>query len=109
MSRRWRLTPRAEDALVEIALWTIRRFGPGQADAYEAELIARLARPLARGDLTGQDCSLLAGEGSGLRFIRAGRHFVVYTEMGEEVVVLDVIHGRADLPRRLKALRGQTR
>jgi plasmid stabilization system protein ParE len=103
VSRRWRLTPRAEDALVEIALWTIRRFGPGQADIYEAESIAR-CEALARGDLTGQDCSVLAGEGSELRFIRAGRHFVVYTVLGEEVVVLDVIHGRADLPRRLKAL-----
>jgi plasmid stabilization system protein ParE len=48
---------------------------------------------------------VLARQGSGLRSIRAGRHFVVYTEIGEEVVVLDVIHGRADLPRRLKALR----
>jgi plasmid stabilization system protein ParE len=105
VSRRWRLTPRAEDALVEIALWTIRRFGPAQADAYEAELIAR-CEALARGDLAGQDCSVLAGEGRGLRFIRAGQHFVVYTELGEEVVVLDVIHGRADLPRRLRALRG---
>jgi toxin ParE1/3/4 len=104
VSRRWRLTPRAEDALVEIALWTIRRFGAVQADAYEAELIGR-CEALGRGELVGQDCSVLAGEGRGLRFIRAGRHFVVYTEIGDEVVVLDVIHGRADLPRRLRALR----
>jgi hypothetical protein len=38
---------------VEIALRTIRRFGPGQADACEAELIARVARrwraPTCRG------------------------------------------------------------
>lgn len=47
---------------------------------------------------------MLAGEGKGLRFIRAGRHSVVCIELGEEVVVLEVIHGRADLPRRLKAL-----
>ena len=106
MSRRWRLTPRAEDALVGIARWTIDRFGPAQADAYEAEIIGR-CDALARGDLPGQDCSGLAGEGAeGLRFIRAGRHFVVYVEIGEEVIVLDVVHGRADLPRRLRALRG---
>lgn len=103
----WRLTPRAEEALVEIALWTIRRFGAAQADAYETELIGR-CEALARGDLPGQDCSVLAGEGArGLRFVRAGRHFVVYVEIGAEVVVLDVIHGRADLPRRLEALRGR--
>ena len=106
MSRRWRLTPRAEDALVAIALWTIERFGPAQADAYEVELIGRCAA-LARGELAGQDCSALAGQGAeGLRFIRAGRHFVVYVEIGDEIVVVDVVHGRADLPRRLGALRG---
>ena len=47
-----------------------------------------------------------AGQGKGRRFIRAGRHFVVYLEIGAEIVVVDVIHGRADLPRRLKALGG---
>jgi plasmid stabilization system protein ParE len=105
VSRRWRLTPRAEEALFEIALWTIDRFGPAQADAYEAEIIGR-CEALARGDLPGQDCSALAEAGAeGLRFIRAGRHFVVYVEIGEEVVVLDVVHGRADLPHRLRALR----
>ena len=62
---------------------------------------------LARGELQGQDCAALAGgAGEGLRFIRAGRHFVVYLEIGAEIVVVDVIHGRADLPRRLKALGG---
>lgn len=104
MSRRWRLTPRAEDALVEIAVWTAGRFGMAQADAYEAELIDR-CEALGQGVLQGRDCSILAGEAvAGLRFIRAGQHFVVYVEIGDELVVVDVIHGRADLPRRLKAL-----
>ena len=76
MSRPWRLTPRAEDALAEIALWTIKRFGPAQADAYETEIIGR-CEALARGDFAGQDCAALAENGEGLRFIRAGRHFVV--------------------------------
>ncbi len=104
--KRWRLTPRAEDALVDIALWTLDRFGPAQADAYESELIGR-CDALARGDLAGRDCSALAGSaGSGLSFIRAGRHFVVYVEIGAEIVIVDVIHGRTDLPRRLRALVG---
>jgi toxin ParE1/3/4 len=105
VSRRWRLTPRAEDALVDIAVWTLDRFGQAQVDAYEGEILGR-CEALARGDLAGQDCSVLAGPGAdGLRFIRAGRHFVIYVEIGAEIVVLDVIRGRADLPRRLKALR----
>jgi plasmid stabilization system protein ParE len=104
VSRSWRLTPRAEDALVEIALWTIRRFGAAQADAYETELIGRL-EALARGDLAGQDCAALAEDGAGLRFIRAGRHFIVYVDIEDTLVVLDVVHGRADLPSRLRGYR----
>ena len=84
MSRRWRLTPRAEDALTEIARWTTTQFGAAQAEVYETELIAR-CEALAVGNLAGQDCSVLAGESSGLRFIRAGRHFVVHTEIGDEL------------------------
>lgn len=62
---------------------------------------------LARREPEGRDCSALAGEGGeGLRFVRTDRRFVVYAEIGDEVVTLDVVHGRADLPRRLKALRG---
>jgi plasmid stabilization system protein ParE len=106
VSRAWRLTPRAEDALVEIALWTIRRFGPARAELYETELIGR-CEALARGDLTGRDCSALVEGETGLGFIRAGRHFVIYAEIGAEVVVLDVVHGRADLPGRLRALEGR--
>lgn len=104
MTRSWRLTPRAENALVEIALWTIDRFGPEQAERYEAEILARCDM-LARDDITGQDCSALAEAGEGLRFIRAGRHFVIYVEFAAEIVVIDVVHGRVDLPRHLQALR----
>jgi plasmid stabilization system protein ParE len=104
--RPWRLTPRAEAALVEIALWTLETFGPAQADRYEAELLDRCAAA-AEGRALTQDCALLAGEaeGSGLRFVRAGEHFALLLELPEEVVFVDFLHSRSDLPARLAALR----
>jgi plasmid stabilization system protein ParE len=104
MMRTWRLTPLAEDSLADIAAWTIRTFGSAQAEAYERELIAR-CRAIADGTAPSQDCSVLAPDAQGIRFTRAGRHFVIFTEVGDEIVILDFVHGRTDLPRRLAALR----
>jgi plasmid stabilization system protein ParE len=104
VTRPWRLTPRAEDSLTEIANWTIRTFGPAQAAAYEQELVER-CRGIADGTVPSQDCSALVDGASGLHFTRAGRHFVIFTEIDAEVVILDFVHGRTDLPRRLAALR----
>ncbi|MEJ2035317.1 MAG: type II toxin-antitoxin system RelE/ParE family toxin [Maritimibacter sp.] len=37
----WRLTSHARNSLVDIALWTLDRFGPAQAEIYERELLER--------------------------------------------------------------------
>ncbi len=107
MSRPWRLTPLAEERLVDIALWTIDTFGAVQADLYEAELLER-CEAIARGRAPVRDCSVLLGGDapSGLRFARAGEHFVVFLETPDEVVIVDFLHSRSDLPARLAALRG---
>ena len=42
MPKPWRLTRQAERALVEIARWTLETFGPRQAEAFDAELRARV-------------------------------------------------------------------
>jgi plasmid stabilization system protein ParE len=102
----WRLTPRAEAALLEIALWTLEAFGPEQAERYEMEVLDRCAAA-ARGRAVTQDIALLASEaeGSGLRFVRAGEHFALFLEFAEEVVFVDFVHSRTDLPARLAAVR----
>ena len=110
MTRSWRLTLHAEAALIDIAYWTIETFGARQADIYETQLIARCEAIAAR-EIPGQDCAILA---EGLRpgemcFARAGQHFVVYLDQPDEVVILDFLHGRVDLPRHLAALSGQGR
>ncbi|MEM1150418.1 MAG: type II toxin-antitoxin system RelE/ParE family toxin [Pseudomonadota bacterium] len=112
MSRSFRLTRRAEDSLVDIALWTLETFGERQAEIYRDELISRCeaiaagrahARPLA-GLLPEEP------EADRLFYARTGEHFVVWLETEKEapadapVLIIDFIHGRSDLPRRLAGL-----
>lgn len=101
----WRLTPAAEESLVDIALWTIDTFGPAQADAYEEELIAR-CQAIADGRATSRDCSILVDDAGAaeLRFTRAGEHFVIFTESPEEVIIVEFLHSRSDLPSRIAAI-----
>ena len=105
MPKPWRLTRQAERSLVEIARWTFQTFGPRQAEAYEADLITRCAA-IAAGGAPSQDCRRLIDPdlAEDLRFTRAGQHFIVFVEMADQVVIVDVLHSRSDLPRRLAAL-----
>lgn len=107
MSRSFRLTRRAEDSLVEIARWTLDTFGPKQADLYEMELIDR-CEAIARGDIFSRSCSVLVNDAADLKFTRAGEHFLVFLENPNEVVVVDILHSRSDLPRHVSALKTMT-
>ncbi|MFD2739585.1 type II toxin-antitoxin system RelE/ParE family toxin [Sulfitobacter aestuarii] len=103
MSRGFRLTRQAEDHLVEIALWTLNQFGPRQADLYETEILQRCAA-IAAGSAPSQDCTVLLDGAEGLRFSRAGAHFIVFLDRPDAVVILDFLHASRDLPRHLAAL-----
>jgi plasmid stabilization system protein ParE len=105
MPKPWRLTRGAETALTDIARWTIETFGQRQAAAYEEDLIA-VCRGIANGTALSQDCRRLIDPhlSEDLRFARAGQHFVVFIEDAEQVIIVDFLHSRADLPRRLADL-----
>ncbi len=103
MTRSFRLTRRAEDSLVDIAEWTIQQFGVRQADIYETELVAR-CEAIARGEAVSQSCSVLVDNEADLRYARAGEHFVVFLERSTEILVVDILHSRSDLPRHIAAL-----
>jgi plasmid stabilization system protein ParE len=105
MPKPWRLTRRAESALTDIARWTIETFGPRQAAAYEDDLIAT-CRGIAEGTNLSQSCRQLIDPDlhEDLRFARAGQHFVVFVEDIKQVIIIDFLHSRADLPRRLANL-----
>ena len=108
----WRLTRQAEAALTEIARWTRETFGPRQATAYADDLIARCAE-IAAGTAPAQDCRRIIDPAlpEDLRFARAGQHFVIFIESPEQVVIIDFLHNRTDLPRRLAdyEIRGEAR
>ncbi|QEP30381.1 type II toxin-antitoxin system RelE/ParE family toxin [Pukyongiella litopenaei] len=108
MSRSFRLTRRAEESLVEIARWTIETFGPRQADIYEAELLSR-CDAIVSGQAHSRSCSILVDETADLRYLRAGEHFVVSIDRPEEVIIVDILQSRSDLPRHIATLKALTR
>lgn len=103
--RPWRLTRQAEASLVEIARWTLETFGPRQAAAYEDDLIARCA-DIAAGTAQSQECRRLVAPDlpEDLRFARSGQHFIVFIEDAVQIVIVDFLHSRSDLPGKLAAL-----
>ena len=105
MSRPWRLTRQAETLLVEIALWTVETFGPRQAAAYEEDLIARCSEIADETAIT-QGCRQLIDPDlpEDLRFARAGQHFIVFIEDAAQVIIVDFLHARSDLPGKIAAL-----
>ncbi|WP_019956882.1 type II toxin-antitoxin system RelE/ParE family toxin [Yoonia vestfoldensis] len=103
MSRSFRLTRRAEANLTEIAKWTIENFGLRQAELYESELLNRCEGILS-GQAHSRSCSVLVDEADDLRFVRAGEHFLIFLDRPDEVVIVDILHARSDLPRHLAAL-----
>ena len=103
MSRSFRLTRRAENSLVDIARWTISTFGPQQADIYEAELLLR-CQLIVNGQAHSRSCTSLVDDAADLRFCRAGEHFLVFLDQRDEVIIVDILHSRSDLPRHVAAL-----
>ena len=103
MTRSLRLTRRAETSLTKIAHWTIDTFGPAQADLYETEILDR-CRAILDGQVHSRSCAVLVEGAADLRFARAGEHFLVYLEYSEEVIIVDILHARSDLPRHVAAL-----
>lgn len=110
MPKPWRLTRAAEASLIEIAGWTHETFGPRQAAAYEEDLIAA-CREIAAGTAQSRDCRRLVDPdlAEDLRFARAGQHFIVFIEDAERVIIIDFLHARTDLPRRLANLSREKR
>lgn len=103
MSRCLRLTRRAEASLVEIAKWTIERFGLKQAELYENEVLTR-CQAILNGQAHSRSCAVLVDDAADLRFARAGEHFLLFLDQPDEVIIVDILHSRSDLPRHVAAL-----
>ena len=101
----WVLTLQAESSLIEIADWTIQTFGARQAEIYRDELI-ECCEKIAKNRTVSQSCSILTDlqPNEDLRFTRSGKHYVVYIEKDDLVVVVDFLHSSADLEKHLARL-----
>ena len=103
MSRSLRLTRRAEESLVEIATWTIENFGLEQAELYENEVLTR-CQAILNGLAHSRSCAVLVDDAADLRFARAGEHFLVFLDQPDQVIIVDILHSRSDLPGHVAAL-----
>ncbi len=102
MPKPWRLTERASARLVEIAEWTLDTFGDRQARSYEAEIIDR-CNAVANGEAhvrkarTAIDPALP----DDMFLTRAGTHLMVFIDRPDGIIIVDFLHPRQDMPRRL--------
>ncbi|EDM69411.1 hypothetical protein RAZWK3B_11752 [Roseobacter sp. AzwK-3b] len=103
------MTEHAEQSLLEVALWTFETFGPRQADAYEQDILTKMDE-IANGLAHTQSCSVLLDRDlrEDVRFGRVGSHYLIYVELADSFVLLDVLHQSVDLPRRLAHVFGKT-
>ena len=100
-----RLGRRAKAAFRDIGRWTEEAFGRGQAAHYLAMVLER-CEAVAEGHASSHSCrELVVGKvPEDYRFVRAGQHYVVFVETDTEVLVLDFIHSRMDLPGKVAGL-----
>ncbi len=70
---------------------------------YEAELLNR-CKEILNGQAYSRSCAVLVDNADDLRFVRAGEHFLVFLDQTDEVIIVDILHSRSDLPRHLAAL-----
>lgn len=106
MRRTFELTPFAKSNLIDIVVWTVQNFGEAQAEKYEGMILERCAG-LVDGTTSSRDCATLEGKSgaSGLLFARAERHFIIFQETEQRIVVLAFLHVASDLANRIGALK----
>lgn len=100
-----RFTRQAEESLLEIASWTIDTFGARQAAIYENELLDQ-CQAIAEGRALSRDCSALAPEGRGMSYTRAGEHFLIHILQNDMIIIVDILHSRSDLPKKIAQIKG---
>ena len=88
----YRLSPRAEDDLEEIWLYTLTHWSLEQADSYHADFVAAF-EGLASGAKKGRRVDIRAGYFK----YAVGSHLVFYRESDARIDVIRVLHQRMDV------------
>ena len=105
--KKFRLSLRAEQSLEDIFVWTIDRFGIDQAIKYKDQLINRL-NSLAAGELPhGRSCNVLVAnlrDVQDLEYYREGRHYIIYRNTDEALLIVGFVHEVRDLEFLVKEL-----
>src|SRR5581483_3741692 len=89
------LTRQAARDLRDIHTRSVASWGQARADAYLAEIYSVFARVAASPDLG----RLRAHRSAPFLMVPAGRHFVVYDQAADGVIVLTVLHQARDIER----------
>ena len=96
----YRLSLQAEQTLEDIIGWTIDQFGIEQAIKYK-ELLENRLSSLASGKAPhGKPCNLLVSallDINDLEYYRQGRHYIIYRNTDDELLVVDFVHGSRNL------------
>lgn len=103
--KRFSLSFRAESSLDAIFVYSIETFGRKRGESYVDALLDR-CRAIATGCAPTRSCrkAFAADLRSDLRYARSGRHFIIFVETQEEVLIVDFIHQSADIGGRLEGL-----
>ncbi len=98
--RTYRLSLQAEQTLEDIIGWTIDQFGIEQVIKYK-ELLENQLSSLASGKAPhGKPCNLpVSGllDMNDLEYYRQGRHYIIYRNTDDELLVVDFAHGSRNL------------
>ena len=99
--------PVALARLADILEYTIEKFGEAQADAYTAQLAARIEALATGTGPRARRCELLmqgVRDASGLTWYREGSHFLILREKRDTLEVVEILHGRMNLDEHLERL-----
>ena len=102
----WRLTPQAEESLVDIFTWTIENFGELQTLTYRG-LIARINKLASGKPPHARPCAILIGgrkDAENLTYAREGGHYIIMRDTDELLEILAFFHQSSNIPIHLERL-----
>ena len=99
--------PAALARFADILEYTIEKFGEARADAYTAQLVARIEALAAGTGPRARRCELLmqgVRDASGLTYYREGSHFLILREKPDMLEVVEIFHVRMNIDAHLERL-----
>ena len=94
MSKTYILTPKADEDLVVIWLYTRETWGLDQANKYLNELEDQFHRLVEKPDL-GKKCNNIR---TGYRYFHIKHHLVIYRNLNKQLEIVRILHERMNIP-----------